>query len=145
MEATRYELPSEGSTLLGYVVRRMHKTHYLAEIPALLAKSNTAQALVRIGLYSAASSTSFGRAYYQPEFNQTGEIMSEADPETCALITAKLESRSPHYVISYSAVMPNGDTFSGGEEITGTTIACADLACLHHQSFHLLRVDILPK
>ena len=49
METTRYELPSEGSTLLGYVVRRMHKTHYLAEIPALLAESNTAQALIRIG------------------------------------------------------------------------------------------------
>ena len=127
METTRYELPSEGNTLLGYVVRRMHKTHYLAEIPVLLAESNMAQALVRIGLYAAASSTSFGRAYYQPEFNQTGEIISEADPETGALITAKLESHSPHYVISYSAVMPNGDTFSGGEEITGTTIGLRGL------------------
>ncbi|MFZ1043485.1 MAG: hypothetical protein WAN58_19480 [Anaerolineales bacterium] len=127
MKATRYELPSEGNTLLGYVVRRMHKTHYLAEIPALLAESNMAQALVRIGLYAAASSTSFGPAYYQPEFNQTGEIISEADPETGALITAKLESRSPHYVISYSAVMPNDDTFSGGEEITGTTIGLRGL------------------
>ncbi len=127
MEATRYELPSEGNTLLGYVVRRMHKTHYLAEIPALLAEFNMAQALVRIGLYAVASSASFGRAYYQPEFNQTGEIIREADPETGALITAKLESRSPHYMISYSAVMPNGDTFSGREEITGTTIGLRGL------------------
>ena len=127
MEATRYELPSEGNTLLGYVARRMHKTHYLAEIPALLARLNMAQALVRIGLYAVASSTSFGRAYYQPEFNQTGEIIREADPETGALITARLESRSPHYKISYSAVMPNGDTFSGREEITGTTIGLRGL------------------
>ena len=127
MEATRYELPSEGNTLLGYIVRRMHKTHYLAEIPALLAESNTARALVRIGLYAAASSTSFGHAYYQPEFNQTGAIIREADAETGAMITAKLESRSPHYVISYSAVMPNGDTFSGGEEINGTTIGLRGL------------------
>ena len=66
MDITRYELPPEGNTLLGYIVRRMHKTHYLAEIPALLAKSKTALALIKIGLYTAASSTSFGRAYYQP-------------------------------------------------------------------------------
>jgi hypothetical protein len=127
MEATRYELPSEGSTLLGYVVRRMHKTHYLAEVPTLLDETKTAQALIKVGLYAASASTSYGRAYYQPEFDQAGEIVSGADPETGALITAKLESRSPHYVISYSAVMPNGDTFSGGEEITGTTIGLRGL------------------
>jgi hypothetical protein len=38
------------------------------------------------------------------------------------MVTAKLESTSPHYDISYQAVMPNGDIFKGSEIITGTTV-----------------------
>ena len=141
MDITRYELPPEGNTLLGYIVRRMHKTHYLAEIPALLAKSKTALALIKIGLYTAASSTSYGRAYYQPEFNRTGEIINEADPDTGALITAKLENRSPHYVISYSAVMPNGDTLSGREEITGTNVGWRGLGMPAPSKYRFISSD----
>lgn len=122
IETTRYELPPEGITLLGYIVRRMHKTEWLVKSAAALAESQTAKALEFAAVYAATSSTSFGRAHYQPQFNRTGEAVSEADPHTGALVTAKLESSSPHYHISYDALLPNRDLFRGSETITGTTV-----------------------
>lgn len=122
IETARYELPPEGITLLGYIIRRMHKTDWLAKVPALLAEGATAKALEHAAVYAATSSTSFGRAYYQPQFNRTGEVISEADPVTGAIVTARLDSSSPQYNISYEAVMPNSDTFKGSEIITGTTV-----------------------
>ena len=104
IETARYELPPEGITLLGYVVRRMHKTEWLAKVPALLAEGQTAKALECAAIYAASSSTSFGRAYYQPQFNRTGEVISEADPVTGAIVTARLDSTSPHYNISYEEI-----------------------------------------
>ena len=123
----RYELPPAGITLLGYVVRRMHKTQWLTSIPALLAKNKSSEALAQIAMYAVTSSTSFGRAYYQPQFNSQGAEITEADPITGAVVAAKLVSTSPHYFISYTATMPNGDLFSGSEEITGTTIGLRGL------------------
>ena len=78
IETARYELPPEGITLLGYIVRRMHKTDWLAKVPSALAEGKPAKALEYAAVYAATSSTSFGRAYYQPDFNQVGEILSEA-------------------------------------------------------------------
>ena len=127
IETARYELPPEGITLLGYIVRRMHKTEWLAKVAAALAEEQTTKALEYAAVYAATSSTSFGRAYYQPQFNHAGETVSEADPMTGAMIAAKLESTSPHYDISYQAVMPNGDTFTGSETITGTTVGLRGL------------------
>ena len=127
IETTRYELPPEGITLLGYIVRRMHKTEWLVKASALLAEEQTAQALEHAAVYAASSSTSYGRAHYQPQFNRTGEVLSEVDPVTGAIITAKLDSTSPHYNISYEAVMPNRDIFRGSETITGTTIGLRGL------------------
>jgi hypothetical protein len=124
---TRYELPAAGITLLGYVVRRMHKTKWLMSVPSLIANNKTDDALAQVAMYAVTSSTSFGRAYYQPQFNSVGAEISETDPETGAAVTAKLESSSPTYLISYSAVMPNGDIFSGREEITGTTVGLRGL------------------
>jgi hypothetical protein len=126
IETARYELPPEGITLLGYVVRRMHKTEWLAKVPALLAEGQTAKALECAAIYAASSSTSFGRAYYQPQFNRVGEVLSEADPVTGAMVTARLDSSSP-YNISYEAVMTNHDTFRGSETITGTTVGLRGL------------------
>jgi len=54
-------------------------------------------------------------------------VVSEPDPATGAVVTAKLESRSPHYRISYSVEMPDGSQFSGSEEITGTTVSLRGL------------------
>ena len=127
IETTRYELPPEGITLLGYIVRRMHKTEWLKKSSALLAEGQTVSALENAAVYAVSSSTSFGRAHYQPQFNRTGEVLSEADPVTGAIITAKLDSASPHYNISYEAVMPNRDIFRGSETITGTTIGLRGL------------------
>ncbi|MBE0671905.1 MAG: hypothetical protein IH588_15070 [Anaerolineales bacterium] len=124
---TRYELPPAGITLLGYVVRRMHKTQWLMSVPALLAENKTSEALAQIAMYAVTSSTSFGRAYYQPQFNPAGAEISEADTVTGAIVTAKLVSTSPHYLITYTAAMPNGDLFSGSEEITGTTVGLRGL------------------
>lgn len=124
---TRYELPPAGITLLGYVVRRMHKTQLLLPVSTLLAENKSKEALAQVAMYAVTSSTSFGRAYYQPQFNSVGAEISEADPNTGAIVTAKLVSTSPHYFITYTAAMPNGDLFSGSEEITGTTVGLRGL------------------
>jgi hypothetical protein len=126
-ESTRYELPPSGITLLGYIVRRMHKTAWLAPIPQLVSQGQSANALKNVAIYTAASSTSYGRAYYQPNFDATGDFVAEPDPTTGAKITARLDSRSPHYHISYEAIMPNGDVFNGREEITGTIVGLRGL------------------
>jgi hypothetical protein len=126
-EITRYELPPEGTSLLGYIVRRMHKTAWLAPVTEILSQGKSAKALEHIAIYAALSSTSYGRAHYQPSFDATGDSVSEPDPVTGAQVTARLDSRSPHYHISYDVIMPNGDTFEGSEEITGTTFGLRGL------------------
>lgn len=124
---TRYELPPAGITLLGYVVRRMHKTQWLTSVSELISAGKTDKALEQVAMYAVTSSTSFGPAYYQPQFNSVGAEISEADPATGAMVTAKLVSTSPHYLITYTAAMPNEDIFSGTEEITGTTVGLRGL------------------
>lgn len=126
-DTTRYELPLNGITLLGYVVRRMHKTRWLSPVPTYLSEGRTDRALAHIAIYAVTASTSFGRAFYQPTFNLTGDEVSEHDPMTGALVQAKLESTSPHYLITYSAAMPDGTAFTGREEITGTTFGLRGL------------------
>lgn len=127
IETTRYELPPEGTTLLGYIVRRMHKTEWLAKAAEALTDKQTVKALEYASVYAAASSTSFGRAFYQPSFDRAGDKVTEADPVTGAIVAAILESTSPHYNISYQATMPNNDTFKGSETITGTTVGLRGL------------------
>lgn len=127
IDTVRYELPPEGITLLGYIVRRMHKTERLLPIPELLAKGKSSQALEQIALYTAAASASYGRAYYQPTFDATGATVREPDPATGAIVTARLESRSPHYHITYEVDLPNSDRFQGSETITGTTVGLRGL------------------
>ena len=127
IDTLRYELPPEGTTLLGYIIRRMHKTEWLAKAAEALMQNKTAEALEAVALYAAASATSFGRAYYQPRFNREGDVASERDPITNALIAAKLVSSSPVYHITYSAEMPNGDIFEGSEKILGTTVGLRGL------------------
>ena len=133
---TRYELPPEGITLLGYVVRRMHKTEWLQHVPDLIASGNADEALACVAMYAVRSSTSFGPAYYQPQFNSTGEEVSEPDPVTGALVRAKLESSSPTYRISYSTSLTDDILFTGSEEIQGTTIGLRGLGMPAPSRFH---------
>lgn len=126
-ETTRYELPAGGISLLGYIVRRMHKTNWLVPVSRLLSNGESAKALEHIAIYTIASSTSYGRAFYQPSFNPAGASISEPDPATGATVNAHLESTSPHYVITYTVDLPNGDTFMGRETITGTTLGLRGL------------------
>ena len=136
MDTTRYELPPEGITLLGYVVRRMHKTAWLTPVPALLAEGKSADALARVAMYAVTASTSFGAAYYQPRFNTVGERVSEPDPETGATVWAELTSSSPTYKIIYAANLADGSEFTGAEEITGTTVGLRGLGMPAPSKFH---------
>ena len=126
-DTLRYELSPEGITLLGYVVRRMHKTEWLLPVSGLISNGETARALKSVAIYTIAASTWFGRAFYQPQFDKQGDELSEPDPATGAVVTAKLDAVAPHYLISYSVRMPDGGMFEGHEEITGTTIGLRGL------------------
>jgi hypothetical protein len=138
---SRYELPPGGITLLGYVVRRMHKTEWLLHIPDLIANGNSDEALASVAMYAVKSSTSFGPAYYQPRFNSPGEEVSEPDPATGALVRAKLESSSPTYKISYAVTLAEGTLFTGSEEIQGTTIGLHGLGMPAPSRFHFQSGD----
>ena len=126
-DITRYELPPQGISLLGYIVRRMHKTQWLVPVPVLAASKHTQEALAHIAMYTATASTSYGRAYYQPRFNREGETVSEADPDTGIPVSATLKASTPTYRISYIARLPHGSSCSGSEEIQGTTIGLRGL------------------
>lgn len=140
-DRTRYELPTSGISLLGYIVRRMHKTQWLISVPGLIASDKTDEALARIAVYAVAASTSFGKAYYQPRFNAVGEEITEPDPDTGAVIWARLDSSSPTYKISYSATLADGSSFTGSEEITGTTVGLRGLGMPAPSRFHFRSGD----
>lgn len=134
---TRYELPPQGITLLGYITRRMHKTRLLLPVVGMLAAGNSAAALGQVARYAAAASVSYGPAYYQPRFNRPGEELIESDPDTGWDVWVRLESASPHYLIAYRALAPDGSSvFSGREEITGTTLGLHGLGMPAPSRFH---------
>jgi hypothetical protein len=126
-DITYYELPPTGITLLGYIVRRMHKTQWLTPVHDLLAIGNTEEILARIALYTVTASTSYGKAYYQPRFNLAGDEIAEADPITGAEVLARLHTSSPTYKISYAVDLADGGSFTGNEEITGTKLSLRGL------------------
>jgi hypothetical protein len=105
METTHYELPAEGISLLGYVVRRMHKTRWLTPVRNMAASGQSPEALAHVAVYAMLSSTSYGRAGYQPSFNRAGDVESEADPVTGASVTARIVALRPRIAIDYDAVL----------------------------------------
>ena len=127
LDVTRYELPPAGTSLLGYLVRRMHKTLWLVPAPLFVATAHTEAALAQIATYTIMASTSYGKAYYQPVFDREGERVTERDPETGIQVSAKLNSCSPTYKISYMVQMHHGSILTGDEEITGTTLGLRGL------------------
>jgi hypothetical protein len=135
-----YETPPGGITITGYIVRRLHKTSLLLDIPTLLAHSPAA-ALAQLGIYAAASGTSWGPANYQPYFDRPGATLSEADPDTGALVTVKQLARKPHIAFEYKVTMPNGDTVRGQEAILGTTFSLQGLGMPAPSSYELQSGD----
>ena len=138
---TRYELPEGGTSLLGYVVRRMHKTGLLESALRHREAGRQVEALLDVALYAAASSTSFGPAYYQPTFNDVGERVSEPDPVTGAMVSAALVGRSPHYDIRTEVRLKGGARFDGREKILGTTIGLRGLGMPAPSQFEFATPD----
>jgi hypothetical protein len=138
---TRYELPPGQISLLGYVVRRMHKTERLAAVSRWLGADQPEEALAELALYAADASASFGPAFYRPRFNRVGETVSEADPATGARVTARLEAETPHLRISYTVDMLDGSQFSGEERITGTTVSLRGLGMPAPARFSFVSAD----
>lgn len=140
-ETTRYELPEGGTSLLGYVVRRMHKTELLESALRRLEAGRPADALLDIALYAAASSTSYGPAFYQPTFNAVGDKIAEADPATGAKVSATLIGRTPHYDIRTEVRLKSGARFDGQEKILGTTVGLRGLGMPAPSQFQFATAD----
>lgn len=117
---TRYELPVGGISLLGYLVRRAHKTTLLAEA-ATLATADHRRALLVFGRFCAAASTSYGRAWYQPRFDVPGDVVEEADPATGFAVRAELLASDPAITVRTSATAPTWRA-AIDETINGTTL-----------------------
>lgn len=120
---TDYELPAGGISLLGYTVRRMHKTSLLSKALALADDGRPAESLACVGLYAAGASASFGRAHYQPSMNAVGAEVSEPDPETGAMVRACLLARQPHLQLSAEVRLGDDLTFTLAERILGTQVS----------------------
>ena len=121
--ATRYELPQEGISNLGYIVRRMHKTSSLNRVSELINVENFAQTLYQIALYVTSASSSFGKLYYQPDENQVGETVTEKDPATGAIISATFTQSEEMRQYQYMVQMPNGDIISGADNESESNIS----------------------
>ena len=127
MDTTRYELPESGISLLGYVVRRMHKTAWLTEIPHLVRAGDLPLALAHVGVYSLVAATSYGKAHYQPRFDRDGDRVAEPDPETGADLEARVLATRPRLAIRADVKMPDGATLTTSEEVLGTTVGLRGL------------------
>jgi hypothetical protein len=115
---TQYELPPEGISLLGYVVRRWHKTELLGQLPQLLAQGGETKqrlALLQVAHYAAASLVTFGSLFYEPVLDAVGSRRMEADPQTGAEVTAVLESIHPAQVCYTEVALPWGGWVHGRE------------------------------
>ena len=120
---TQYELPPEGISLLGYVVRRMHKTELLGDVPRLLKEGQMMLALFGVAHYTAASSVTFGKLHYEPRRDRPGTVRTENDPHTGAKVTAVLESILPDTCLSYDVALPSGALYHGRETNTDASIS----------------------
>jgi hypothetical protein len=118
-----YETPREGITIGGYVARRLHKTVLLQPVADLL-KQDSARALAQLGIYAVAASTSFGPAFYQPDWDPAGKVIETIDPETDARIVVTCEG---NLRFSYRVEMKNIGVLVGAETITGTTVGLRGL------------------
>ncbi len=135
-----YELPPGGITLTGYVVRRLHKTRLLEGIERL-AQEQPALGLIQFGIYAASGATSWGPALYQPTFHRPGAVVSEADPDTGAAVTARYVTDQPHYTFHFDVRLPDGGAVQGEESITGTTVGWQGLGMPAPSHFTYRNID----
>jgi hypothetical protein len=129
-----YETPRGGTTIGGYVARRLHKTILLKPIPALLA-DDSALALAWLGVYTAAASTSFGPARYQPSSDSIGDVIETRDPATNARVTVTVGA---NLRFGYRIEMDEVGVLTGEETITGTTIGLRGLGMPAPTTFEYL-------
>ncbi len=120
---TRYELPPGRTSLLGYTVRRLHKTSLLSKALALAGHGQSDAALACIGLYVAGASASFGVAHYQPESNTVGDEVSEPDPATGATVRVRLLERRPHLRLAAEVRLGDDLALTLEERILGTQLS----------------------
>ena len=113
---TRYELPPEGISRLGYIVRRMHKTASLTNMTQFLQLGDFANALYHIAVYAASAAASFGKVYYEPSLDEVGTTITEDDPQTGALVSATLVKNEEQEFYRHMVQLPEGDMFSGCEK-----------------------------
>ncbi len=123
---TRYELPPERTTLLGYLCRRAHKTSILVEAEHLVEEDRGSELLVAVAHYCAAASVSYGRAYYQPRSSEVGDVHREPDPTTGVPVSAELLALTPAIVSRISAEGPAWSLVID-EQISGTTFGFGTL------------------
>lgn len=110
---TEYELPPEGISTLGYVVRRMHKTHLLIEVDTLIQRHLYPYALAQVGHYAVASSATFGQMPYEPRPTQIGASITEYDPATNAFVMATKANISTANCYSFIVKLPDGAMLIG--------------------------------
>ena len=113
---TRYELPPEGISKLGYMVRRMHKTATLVNLSQILNLEEFASALYQIAVYTAGAAASFGKFYYEPAVDEVGTTITEKDPQTGAIVSATLVKSEEKQYYRHMVQLPEGDLFSGCEQ-----------------------------
>lgn len=80
-------------------------------------------ALLAIAHYTAASSVTFGKLYYEPRRDRPGTIRTENDPQTGAQVTAVLESSSPDICLAYDVNLLSGGFFHGRETNSDASVS----------------------
>ena len=117
---------THGTSFMSYLARRAAKTRLLLPLKELLSARRSggperAAALVCFAYYAVAGSTSYGRGYRQPAFNDATES-HERDRETGARIVAVDVGLQREIKAQIRATVPGIGVFIANEQVLGTTI-----------------------
>jgi hypothetical protein len=122
---------THGTSFVSYLARRAAKTRLLRPLKELLdAKRGggpeRAAALTCFAYYAVAASTSYGRGYRQPAFNDATES-HERDRETGARIVAVDVGLQREIKAQIRATLPGIGAFLANEQVLGTTVGLRGL------------------
>lgn len=117
---------THGTSFMSYLARRAAKTRLLRPLKELLdAKRGggpeRAAALICFAYYAVAASTSYGRGYRQPAFNDATES-HERDRETGVRIVAVDVGLQREIKAQIRATLPGIGAFLANEQVLGTTV-----------------------